>query len=411
MPFRPIFAPVKKARVEHRSPMGYRVWSRDDIARLKHHLQYAHPSFRRSWTQIAKCFKTSAKTIRRWYARLVVAKGDVNEVAMGSHMAPAVTAVKQTQLQQRRRLVESLAAATHSVNEREEPRFPSLEAIRQELALKKIRVSRATIRRDLLSLGRVSRVRPKAPTRKLAEIRRRLNWLRVHRKLDPAEIMWSDETYPGSNQHLACRTMWVRRGCDALSRECARWPVRVGLWGAIAIGYRKLVVLPSKPKKAPAKRGRPRKKPLGRPKKTPVPPKEKYMVNQLVYLNRCVKTIVPHLKKKKLTLMQDGASSHTAKSVKEYLAKEKIKLLTGWPAHSPDLNPIEEVWAILGRAISRHHCTSRVQLVRVIWLEWRRIPQQTIDDTIRRWSKKAQAVWEAKGEFVRTKKVPCGRAV
>jgi len=40
--------------------------------------------------------------------------------------------------------------------------------------------------------------------------------------------------------------------------------------------------------------------------------------------------------------MQDGAPVHIANSVKDYFAKNKIRVLD-WCARSPDLNPIEHI--------------------------------------------------------------------
>ena len=48
--------------------------------------------------------------------------------------------------------------------------------------------------------------------------------------------------------------------------------------------------------------------------------------------------------------MHDNAPCHTAKRVKQYLTEENIKVMN-WPAHSPDLNPIENLWHIIGEQV------------------------------------------------------------
>jgi hypothetical protein len=70
--------------------------------------------------------------------------------------------------------------------------------------------------------------------------------------------------------------------------------------------------------------------------------------------------------------LQDGAPCHTAKKVKVFL-KENIVSVMDWPGNSPDLNPIENLWAIMKRRLKKlPNITSLPLLMRAIKIMWTR---------------------------------------
>ncbi|GFW41112.1 transposable element Tcb1 transposase [Trichonephila clavipes] len=98
-------------------------------------------------------------------------------------------------------------------------------------------------------------------------------------------------------------------------------------------------------------------------------------------------------------LFMDGnARPHRANILDECLQSEDITLLD-WTSYSPDLNPIEHVWDMLGRRIAARQTppTSLPELRMTLLDEWCNIPQYQIDNLIHSMSRRCKACFASSG--------------
>ena len=76
---------------------------------------------------------------------------------------------------------------------------------------------------------------------------------------------------------------------------------------------------------------------------------------------------------------QDNAPPHVAKRTVAWLS-EKVHLLTNWPPHSPDLSPVEMMWALMKSKINVDDVHSKEELFIRVQQIWNEIPQDMVDN-------------------------------
>jgi hypothetical protein len=91
------------------------------------------------------------------------------------------------------------------------------------------------------------------------------------------------------------------------------------------------------------------------------------------------------------TFQQDGDPKHTSNRVQRWLKKNVTFIgKKDWPANSPDLNVIENLWAHLQRQVYARDPRTLAQLQRYIEEEWEAIPlerlQRLVDSIPRRFA-------------------------
>ncbi len=72
---------------------------------------------------------------------------------------------------------------------------------------------------------------------------------------------------------------------------------------------------------------------------------------------------------------QDNAPCHTSKKTKQWFESKEIELLE-WPARSPDLNPIENLWNWLGMEVAKQKPSTVAELRALLIEMWQKIDQK-----------------------------------
>ena len=79
---------------------------------------------------------------------------------------------------------------------------------------------------------------------------------------------------------------------------------------------------------------------------------------------------IPHLfNNRRMTLMHERATAHNARATRALLQDSRINILE-WLSCSPDLNPMEHIWDVIGRNVRARDSRNIRELERAILDEW-----------------------------------------
>jgi transposase len=213
---------------------------------------------------------------------------------------------------------------------------------------------------------------------KLNETQRqaRVTWCREHRNYDWNKVIvcalhgnqvhFSDETY--LEVGTSSMRIWHKNGCRPTAAKMAH-PPKIMCWGEISSSSRSQLV---------ATTG---------------------TMNATKYIDVLKDHLLGRYSKwalSRLVFQQDNARPHTAQITKDFFSSRRIAVLA-WPANSPDLNPIENIWAILKSKLETRQPHTIEELKRYANEEWSNIPQLVFKNVIESMPERVKQVLERGG--------------
>jgi transposase len=127
---------------------------------------------------------------------------------------------------------------------------------------------------------------------------------------------------------------------------------------------------------------------------------ENYLLPFLINLNEKEETLIPwyFFQEEDYIFQDDNASCHVSNKTKSWKENKLIKTLP-WPAQSPDLNPIENLWDILERRVRKYKPmpSTKNDFFELLKREWYQIDEGELTRLVKSMPNRINNVIKSKG--------------
>jgi len=242
----------------------------------------------------------------------------------------------------------------------------STRTLATKLSQINVQVSHATVARHMATLG-YSKSLPKATPMLTAKHKeRRVEWAKAHLNDDWNRTLFSDETAFQLFRNTVER--WHKGAQQA--RPMPKDRTKIMAWGGFSVkGKTSLFCF-------------------------------RQIMNTEFYVN-IISRHIPEINSmlgNDWRFQQDNDPKHTSRIAKAYL-QENVPEMLEWPSNSPDLNPIENLWAIVKRNVEKR-MPRNIEDLEFMKEEWQNIPDSIVINLVNSMSRRCQSVIERNGERI-----------
>ena len=299
--------------------------------------------------RIARYLKCNEKTVRNWLKRYQETGDVIEEIKPGR--------TRKTTRRQNKTI------------ERVTERNPEL-SIRSITQSSNLPISSTTIWRRLKEFGYENTAPTKKPLLNQDHATKRLIWARKNLTRDWSAVIFSDEA--SFNVRVPPRRVWTKPGVRYIART-VKHPVKVHIWGCFSEkGFGRIHVF------------------------TGILTGRKMCEIYSRALLPSIGALIPN--GSDWELQEDNDPKHMSKVAKKWKEENGVNRMS-WPAMSPDMNPKENVWAVLKSRVAFKKPKNLKSLVRNIRKEWRTLSHEYAEKLVSSMSSRVQALINASGDY------------
>jgi transposase len=256
----------------------------------------------------------------------------------------------------------------------------SSRVIARELKKQKVaEVSYRTVQRTVHRRGLHAFKQRKTSRLSEAHKRGRLKFAKTASKRNWSNVVFSDEhtfkQFKGGNPRH--RFVWAKSPSEVPGKEMERWGLAVDTWaGFSSRGKTKLAFYEG-------------------------------TLNANRYQDVLESTLLPDAQewfdeeKEGWELQQDKATCHSAKSTKRWLEEHGVAVVEGWPTKGDDINPMENLWAILDDRLESKKFKTEQGMKKAIRQLWDDIDSSLLNNLIHSIPDRLRRIRKAKGGSIK----------